>query len=440
MNQVKIFCIIRYYFGQTLLSFIIISIDNNIVKVYGIWGSVKVKENFISFQEEKKNARLFLWVLNIVWGIYETAYSVMLRDSELLIRLKVQVPTLLYGACLIAYSMYLVNKEQVYRIKYIYLLTYMLSEIFNLYWYATHNKVAFDGENILEFVFILFVPIFMSKRYLKWLFLVIMGKYSALLILGKKTAFMQLVMYSLLLFVAYLLLNRFLQYLSTVNSVMIEKRESEKLAVIGKMAASVGHEIKNPLSSLKGFTQLQKEKYADDKVYEHMIDEIEHINNMISELMAMATCKPSTYSSHLIEEIVSKAMKEMSAEINKKQLYLTYDVAPDQIKIECDNRKLKGVFLYIIKNAIEAMGHGGTLWIDIKKRNKDDVIVSIVDNGCGIEEEDLNRITEAFYTTKKDGIGLGLTVACKIIEEHNGEIHITSKRNVGTKVDIILPI
>ncbi|PEP64342.1 MULTISPECIES: ATP-binding protein [Bacillus] len=399
-----------------------------------------MKENFISFQEEKKNARLFLWVLNIVWVIYETVYSVMLGDSETLIRLEVQVPTFLYGACLIACSMYIMKREQAYRVKYIYLIAYMCSEILNLYWYALHNKVAFDDGHTIEFVFILFVPIFMSKRYLLCLFLIIMGKYSIFLVLGEKKAFMPLIMYSLLLFVTYLLLNRFLQYLSTVNNVMIEKRESEKLVVIGKMAASVGHEIKNPLSSLRGFTQLQKEKYVDDKVYEHMIDEIEHINNMISELMVMATCKPSTYSSYLIEEIVSNALKEMSAEINRKQLYLIYDVAPDQIKIDCDHRKLKGVFLYIIKNAIEAMEHGGTLQIYINKRNEDGVIVSIVDNGCGVQEENLQRITEAFYTTKKNGIGLGLTVACKIIEEHDGKIHITSKRNVGTKVDIILPI
>jgi len=401
---------------------------------------VKVKRNFISFQEEKKNARLFLWVLNIVWVIYEIVYSIMLGDSVSLIRLDVQVPKFLYGACLIAGSMYLIKREQAYRVKYICLIAYMFSEGFNLYWYAIHNKVAFDDRNILEFVFILFVPIFMSKRYLLWLFLIVMGKYSAFLALGEKEAFMRLVMYSLLLFVTYLLLNRFLQYLSTVNNVMIEKRESEKLVVIGKMAASVGHEIKNPLSSLRGFTQLQKEKYVDDKVYEHMIDEIEHINNMISELMVMATYKPSTYSSYLIEEIVSNALKEMSAEINRKQLYLIYDVAPDQIKIDCDHRKLKGVFLYIIKNAIEAMEHGGTLQIHINKRNEDGAIVSIVDNGCGVQEENLQRITEAFYTTKKNGIGLGLTVACKIIEEHDGKIHITSKRNVGTKVDIILPI
>nr|WP_277818452.1 ATP-binding protein [Bacillus sp. TL12] len=415
-------------------------VSNHITKVYGVWGSVKVKENFISFQEEKKNACFFLWVLSIVWVIYEIVYSIILGDSVPLIRLDVQIPKFLYGACLIACSMYLIKREQAYRVKYICLVAYMFSESFNLYWYAIHNKVAFDDGNILEFVFILFVPIFMSKRYLLWLFLILMGKYSAFLVLGKTGAFMPLVMYSLLLFVTYLLLNRFLQYLSAVNNVMIEKRESEKLAVIGKMAASVGHEIKNPLSSLRGFTQLQKEKYIEDKVYEQMIDEIEHINNMISELMIMATCKPSTYNSYLIEEIVSNALKEMSAEIKRKQLYLTYDAAPDQIKIDCDHSKLKGVFLYIIKNAIEAMEHAGTLQIHINKRNEDGVIVSIVDNGCGVQEENLQRITEAFYTTKKGGIGLGLTVVCKIIEEHSGQIHITSKSNVGTKVDIILPV
>ncbi|MEN1937540.1 ATP-binding protein [Paenibacillus sp. 102] len=399
-----------------------------------------MKENFISFQEEKKNAYLFLWILNIVWIIYEIVHSMMLRDSVPFIRVDDQVPKLLYGACLIACSIYLMKRKQAYRVKYIYLITYMCLEIFNLYWYAIHNKVAFDDGNILEFVFILFVPIFMNKRYLLWLFLIIMGKYSVFLLLGEKEAFMPLIMYSLLLFVTYLLLNRFLQYLSAVNNVMLEKRDSEKLAVIGKMAASVGHEIKNPLSSLKGFTQLQKEKYADDKVYEQMIDEIEHINNMVSELMILATCKPSTYSSHFIEEMVSNAIKEMSAEIKRKQLHLSYDVASDQMKIDCDNRKLKGVFLYILKNAIEAMEHGGTLQIHINKRNEYGVIVSIIDNGCGVQEENLQRITEAFYTTKKGGIGLGLTVACKIIEEHNGEIHITSRRNVGTKVDIILPV
>lgn len=415
-------------------------VSNHIPKVYGGWGSVKVKENFISFQEEKKNAHLFLWVLNIAWIIYEIVHSMMLRDSGPFIRLDVQVPKCLYGVCLIACSIYLMKRKQAYRVKYIYLITYMCSEIFNLYWYAMHNKVAFDDGNTLEFVFILFVPIFMSKRYLLWLFLITMGKYSVFLLLGENGAFMPLIMYSLLLFVTYLLLNRFLQYLSAVNHAMLEKRESEKLVVIGKMAASVGHEIKNPLSSLKGFTQLQKEKYADDKVYEQMIDEIEHINNMVSELMILATCKPSTYSSHSIEEIVSNAIKEMSAEIKRKQLSLSYDVVSDPINIDCDHRKLKGVFLYVIKNAIEAMEQSGTLQIHINKRNEDGVIVSIIDNGCGVQEENLNRITEAFYTTKKGGIGLGLTVACKIIEEHDGEIHITSKRNVGTKVDIILPV
>ncbi|MEY8348949.1 ATP-binding protein [Bacillus cereus] len=399
-----------------------------------------MERNFISFQEEKKSAVLFLWALNIVWIIYEIVHSIMLGNSMSLIRLDTQILKFLYAVCLIACSIYLIKKEQVYLIKYIYLLAYMCSECFNLYWYAIHNQVAFDDGNTLEFVFILFAPIFMSKQYLLSLFVIIMGKYSVFLLLGENGAFMPLIMYSLLLFITYLLLNRFLQYLSTINKIMIEKRESDKLAVIGRVAASVGHEIKNPLSSLKGFTQLQKEKYADDKVYEQMIEEIEHINNMISELMIIATCKPSTYSSYLVEEIVSNALKEMSTEIKRKQLYLTYDVAPDQIKIDCDHRKLKGVFLYIIKNAIEAMEYGGTLQVHIEKRNEDGVIIRIIDDGCGVQEENLKRITEAFYTTKKNGIGLGLTVACKIIEEHNGEIHITSKRNVGTKVDIILPV
>ncbi|MFJ8528207.1 ATP-binding protein [Bacillus sp. NPDC094106] len=399
-----------------------------------------MKENFILFQEEKKNAHLFLWVFNIVWISYEIVYSIILKDSGAFVRLYVLIPKFVYGVGLIGFSVYLMKKQKADRIKHVYLIAYMCAESFNLYWYAMHNKVAFDDGNVLEFVFIFFVSIFMSKRYFLWLSSIIMGKYIMLfVVLGDKQAFMSLIMYSLLLFVSYLLLNRFSQYLSTINDVMTATRESEKSMVIGKMAASVGHEIRNPLSSLKGFTQLQKEKHADDKTYEYMIDEIEHINNMVSKLMAIASCKHSIYSSQFIGEVVSSVMKEMEQDIKRKQLQLIYDTESDQIKIECDNRKLKEGFLYVLKNAIESMEHGGTLWVQIKEQDEDYVIVSIIDSGCGIQEENLSRITEAFYTTKKDGIGLGLTVARKLIEEHQGKIHITSERNVGTKVDIILP-
>lgn len=399
-----------------------------------------MKENFILFQEEKKNAHLFLWVFNIVWISYEIVYSIILKDSGSFVRPYVLIPKFVYGVGLIGFSVYLMKKKKADRIKHVYLIAYMCAESFNLYWYAMYNKVVFDDGNVMEFVFIFFVSIFMSKRYFLWLSSIIMGKYIMLIfVLGDKQAFMPLIMYGLLLFVSYLLLNRFLQYLSTINDAMTAARESEKSMVIGKMAASVGHEIRNPLSSLKGFTQLQKEKHADDKAYEYMIDEIEHINNMVSKLMAIAACKRSIYSSQFIGEVVSNAMNEMKQDIKRKQLQLVYDTESDQIKIECDNRKLKEVFLYVLKNAIESMEHGGTLCVHIKEKDEDYVIVSIIDSGCGIQEENLNRITEAFYTTKKDGIGLGLTVARKLIEEHQGEMQITSEKNVGTKVDIILP-
>ncbi|KEK24588.1 ATP-binding protein [Bacillus gaemokensis] len=399
-----------------------------------------MQDSFIPSREEKKNAKIFLWVLHIALIVYETVYSITLKQSMLFMNPYVMVLKIVCGVGLIGFSVYYFKKGQAHIIKYLYVLAYMCAESFNLCWYAIHNKVAFDDGNIIEFVLILFVPIFLSKRYLFCIYLLIIGKYIVFtMILGEMKSFMPLVIYSLLFFVSYLILNRFLQYLSAIKRSVTEVGSAQKLAVVGKMAASVGHEIKNPLASLKGFTQLQKEKHAEDPVYENMIHEIEYMNNMISKLMAIATCKPSIYNSHVIAEVVSSAVKEIHPKMEEKQIQLIYDPEDSQVEIECDYRKLKGVFLYVIRNAVEAMSRGGKLEIRIENKSRDYVVVSMIDNGYGIEKEDLELVTEAFYTTKQDGIGLGLTVAKRIIEEHLGGLHISSEQTEGTKVEIILP-
>ncbi|MED0960040.1 ATP-binding protein [Bacillus paramycoides] len=397
-------------------------------------------ESFLSAKEEKKNAKIFLWVLHVIVIVYEVAYAIILEDKMPLENWHKGILKIAYIMIILGIGVYLFERGKAHLVKYTYLFAYMIAEIFNIGWYAFHNTIAFDEGNVIEFIFIFFVPIFLSKRYLFILAPFLIGKYMIyLFVFGELNRFIPLVMNMLLLFVSYIILNRFVQYFSAVKKSIAEASQAQKLAVIGKMAATVGHEIKNPLASLKGFTQLQKEKHKKDATYGQMILEIENMNNMISELMEVATCKPSVYEKHIVSDVLVQAVEKMHEKMDELNINFTFNEEHNRSEIECDKRKLKGVFLYVIKNALEAMEHGGTLQIQVEDKKRDYVVISIVDSGFGIKKENLGRVTEAFYTTKQDKIGLGLTVAERIITENLGELHISSEVKKGTRVEILLP-
>ncbi|PGZ09999.1 two-component sensor histidine kinase [Bacillus cereus] len=399
-----------------------------------------MKESFLTAKEEKKNAKIFLWTLHVILIVYEVSYAFMLEDTIPLGDWRKGLWKITYIMTILGIGVYVFEQGKAYLVKYIYIFAYVIAESFNIGWYAFHNKIAFDEGNIIEFVFIFFVPIFLSKRYVFMLAPFLIGKYMIyLFVFDELNLFIALTMNIVLLFVSYIMLNRFLQYFSAVKKSITEASQAQKLAVVGKMAATVGHEIKNPLASLKGFTQLQKEKHEKDATYGQMITEIENMNNMVSELMEVATCKPSVYEKHIVSDVLVQAVEHMHEKMKELHINLTFDEEYNKSEIECDKRKLKGVFLYIIKNALEAMEHGGVLQIQVEDKKMDYVLVSIVDSGFGIKKENLGRVTEAFYTTKQDKIGLGLTVAERIIKEHLGELHISSEVQKGTRVEILLP-
>jgi signal transduction histidine kinase len=108
--------------------------------------------------------------------------------------------------------------------------------------------------------------------------------------------------------------------------------------------------------------------------------------------------------------------------------------------IQCDGNQLKQVFINILKNAIEAMPHGGNIFIETMQAENHSLLINITDEGCGIPQDRISRLGEPFYSLKEKGTGLGLMMCYKIIEEHNGKLHITSELNKGTTVNIRLPI
>ncbi|KRE22693.1 hypothetical protein ASG81_28430 [Paenibacillus sp. Soil522] len=219
-------------------------------------------------------------------------------------------------------------------------------------------------------------------------------------------------------------------------------RKSEKLSVVGQLAAGVAHEIRNPLTSLKGFLQLLNSKNLGYKNYfEIMQAEVERINFIVNEFMIVSN--PQVVRSQEkknVESIIQNIVMLLGAQANLMNVQIVTESESGLPLIKCDENQLKQVFINILKNALEAMSDGGIIRIQVKNIQPNELLIRFIDQGIGIPEDQLPKLGEPFHSTKETGTGLGLMVTNKIIEGHKGSITITSKVNQGTTVEIILPI
>lgn len=217
-------------------------------------------------------------------------------------------------------------------------------------------------------------------------------------------------------------------------------RKSEMLSMIGQLAAGVAHEIRNPLTSIKGFLQLmQTNATKHEEYFNIMLTELSRIEFIISEFLVLA--KPQLVKKerrnliHLLQNII--VLVETHAILNNVQVFLHFE--PELPLIMCEESQLKQAFVNIMKNAIEAMPDGGELLITATRDGADRVLVQFIDDGVGVPEEIMPKLGEPFYTTKEKGTGLGLMVSYKIIENHRGSIQVRSTPQKGTTVEIQLP-
>ncbi len=215
-------------------------------------------------------------------------------------------------------------------------------------------------------------------------------------------------------------------------------RRSEKLSIVGELAAGVAHEIRNPLTSLKGFLQLLKEK---NTVYvDIMLNEIERISNIVNEFMSFAKPHAVKFVEIDLRTLIENVIYLMEPQAMLFNVQMTLHCDPDVRTICCEPNQIKQVFMNLLKNAIESMPHGGTIEIAIRPTENDSVSIRIVDQGIGIPEEKLSKVGEPFYSLKENGTGLGLMVCHRIIETHNGSMSIQSKLQEGTTVEIEIPV
>ncbi|WP_416730767.1 PAS domain S-box protein [Fictibacillus sp. JL2B1089] len=216
--------------------------------------------------------------------------------------------------------------------------------------------------------------------------------------------------------------------------------KSEKLSVLGELAAGVAHEIRNPLTSLKGFTKLLSD--ADDVIrleyLRIMESELNRINDIVGELMLVAKPQAVSFEHTNIQELIYSVVRLLETQAIMKNIQIWVNISDNIPLVYGVENQLKQLFINLLKNAIESMDKDGEIHIKIGTRN-DSVLLELKDQGCGIPAERLKTLGEPFYTTKEKGTGLGLMVCFKIMEEHGGAIQFSSVENEGTKVEIELP-
>jgi two-component system sensor histidine kinase HydH len=234
-----------------------------------------------------------------------------------------------------------------------------------------------------------------------------------------------------------------LRDLREIRELQEKVRRSERLAALGRLASGVAHEIRNPLSSIKGFAQYFRDKFemgSEDKSFANiMIQEVERLNRVITQLLDFARPKELRLDLHPVSKILEHPLQLIRADLNSRGIKLIESPFPEE-KIKADSDQITQALLNIFLNAMESMESGGELRVEIiKKPERGGVEIWISDSGPGINQGNLSKIFDPFFSTKKKGTGLGLAITANIIEAHGGEILVESREGKGTTFKIFLP-
>ncbi|TES90651.1 MAG: PAS domain-containing protein [Desulfobacteraceae bacterium] len=225
-------------------------------------------------------------------------------------------------------------------------------------------------------------------------------------------------------------------------------RQSEKLAAIGRLAAGVAHEIRNPLSSIRGFARFLAHALSDrsqEREYaEIMVKEVDRINRVVNDLLTFAQPMKPNREPTDISKIIKHTIRLMEVDARSRDVLIHRNISPDLDKLSIDGNQITQALINLILNALQELDTGGIIEVGAEVDHSGNQInIWVEDNGSGIAHENKGKIFDPFFTTREKGTGLGLAIVHKIAENHGGEIRVDSplpSKNQGCRFTIILPI
>jgi two-component system NtrC family sensor kinase len=230
--------------------------------------------------------------------------------------------------------------------------------------------------------------------------------------------------------------------------------QSEKLASLGKLAATIAHEINNPLAAVLTYIRLMiklkdRNQFSSDRLDDitrylaTMESETARCGEIVKNLLAFSRQSKITIKRHRVADIIDRTLSLIAHDLEMKEIHLKKNIEPDLPDVHCDFQQIQQALLNLMYNASDAMVQGGTLTVTARRKAGAETFLEVVvsDTGRGISDEDKEKIFDPFFTTKEEGknVGLGLSVVYGIITRHNGTIELESEAGKGSTFKLSLP-
>lgn len=225
---------------------------------------------------------------------------------------------------------------------------------------------------------------------------------------------------------------------------MADKGHDNKLQLLGKLTASLSHEIKNPLSVLKlnlDYLKMSEDQYDEEtnECIDASIEAVDLINELIQNTLEFSRKSKDDFELHQVNRIIYKSISITKGSAAKRSINFILNLDPNLPELEINETKILQVFVNLITNAVEASENNAQIIIN-SKLNDSGIKIEVIDEGCGITSEDEEKIFTEFYTNKKDGTGLGLNVCKNILAEHDAEIFAKNNKSKGANFIVKFPI
>jgi PAS domain S-box-containing protein len=241
--------------------------------------------------------------------------------------------------------------------------------------------------------------------------------------------------------------------LTSLHHYRIQIERIDRLTTLGEVSAGIAHEIRNPLAGIKTSAQVLEESFSPgdhrSQLVARIVKEIDRSNELLKKFFNFA--KPGKPKQEFVslETLVEGIFLLLSSKMKKKEIIFEKNVDSDITDVYVDENQLEQVLINLFLNALDAVDKGGSITVHLKMvKNRDEVLLDnaskavlliVEDNGCGIDKENLEKIFNPFFTTKSDGVGLGLSISSRLIEENGGQIFVESEPEQGSRFKIYFP-